>query len=129
MEAEIARWFEQYLDAFAACGRGELPLDEVLPYYGVPLLITTDDIVATVSSAEEVAGWVGTQIEGMLAAGYDRSEVLAAETTVVNANTALHRGEFSRRRADGSEISRLTVTYVITGGDDDRRISALLVHP
>lgn len=129
MDVEIARWFAEYLDAFAACGRGERPAEEALRYYAVPLLLTTDAVVVTLSSAAEVGAWVRSQVDGMREAAYDHSEVLTSETSVVNASTALHRGEFSRRRADGTEISRLGVTYVITEGAEGRRIAAMLVHP
>jgi uncharacterized NTF2-like protein DUF6841 len=46
----------------------------------------------------------------------------------LNRTTALHRAYFSRRRRDGEEISRLTVTYLIAGRPDDHRIAALLLH-
>ena len=64
----------------------------------------------------------------MRAAGYDRSEVLAGETTVLNRTCAVHHGRFARLRADGSEISQVEATYVITDGAVGRRISALVVH-
>lgn len=64
----------------------------------------------------------------MRAADYDHTEVLSSEVTVLNSTSALYRGAFSRQRSDGSEISRLTVTYLVTGGPAGRRISALAVH-
>ena len=67
------------------------------------------------------------QIERLRAAEYDRTETLDSETTVLNATTALQGADFSWLRADGSEIARLRVTYVITDGGAGRRISALAV--
>jgi len=64
----------------------------------------------------------------MRAAGYDHSEVLDFELTVLNSASALYRGVFSRQRSDGSEISRLTATYLVTDGPVGRRISVLAVH-
>ena len=32
----VSQWFGEYLDAFAACGRGERDTDSLLAYYGVP---------------------------------------------------------------------------------------------
>ena len=37
---DVSRWFGEYLDAFAACGRGERDTASLLAYYGVPLLVT-----------------------------------------------------------------------------------------
>jgi hypothetical protein len=68
------------------------------------------------------------QVDGMRVAGYDRTEELDAETVVLNGSCAGHRARFARLRADGSEISRLEVTYLITDRSEGRRISALVVH-
>jgi hypothetical protein len=62
-------------------------------------------------------------------AGYDRSETIASELSVVNARTALYAAEFSRWRADRSELGQLAATYLTTVGIEGRRISALIVRP
>ena len=64
----------------------------------------------------------------MRAVGYHGSEILGSEVTVLNSTSALYRGTFLRHRSDGSEISRLTATYLVTGGTAGRRISVLAVH-
>jgi hypothetical protein len=64
----------------------------------------------------------------MRAAGFARTEVLSAETSVVNSKSALLRETFVYRRNDGGEIRRLTATYLVTVGASGRRISVLAVH-
>lgn len=133
---EVRRWFDAYLEVFMACGRGEDGrLRRLLEHYDVPLLLATDAGVAPLTSEADVEGAIRQQVEGMRATGYARSEVLDARVEVVNRASALYHAAFSRLRADGSEIGRLRVTYVIAGGrgdgsGDDRRlrIAALLVH-
>jgi hypothetical protein len=125
---EVSRWFGEYLDAFASCGRGESETASLLTYYGVPLLLTTDDGVFALTSGEQVVAAVQRQVDGMRAAGYARSEILSSEITVLNATSALYRGTFSRHRSDGGEIGRLTATYLVTVGPVGRRISVLAVH-
>ena len=127
--ADTRAWFDEYLTAFAACGRGESDdLSSLLRYYGVPLVLSTDDATVALTSDGEVLNALGGQIEGMRAIGYDRSETLDSETVALNATSVLHTAEFSRRRADGDEIGRLRTTYLLTDGPDGRRISALVVH-
>jgi hypothetical protein len=127
--AEIRSWFGDYLGAFAACGRGECDdLRTLLQYYGVPLVLTSDEAAVALTTEEEVLNAVRRHVEGMREVGYDRSETLSSEVGGINATSALHTAEFSRRRADGSEIGRLRVTYLITVGANGRRISALAVH-
>ncbi|HEX4514185.1 MAG TPA: hypothetical protein VGH87_23385 [Polyangiaceae bacterium] len=125
---DVNEWFREYLDAFAACGRGERDASALLAYYGVPIFFTTDAGCAAMTSEEQVLAVAKQQVDGMRAAQYDHSEVLESESVVVNATSAIHRGTFVRVRADGSEINRVRVTYVITESARGRRISGLLVH-
>jgi hypothetical protein len=125
---DMSRWFGEYLDAFAACGRGEADADALLEYYGVPLLLTTENGFFALTSDDQVIAALQPQVDGMRAAAYDRSEILDSEVTVLNFASALYRGTFSRQRSDGGEISRLTATYLVTEGAVGRRISVLAVH-
>ena len=127
--ADIRVWFDEYLAVFAACGRGESDdLAALLHYYEVPLVLSTDDAAVALTSEEQVLNALAGQVEGMRAAGYDRSETLDSEVVAINATSALHTAEFSRRAADGTEIGRLRTTYLLTDGSGGRRISALAVH-
>jgi hypothetical protein len=122
-------WFEGYLEAYAACGRGESDdLRGLLEYYGVPLLLTTDQAAAALTTEDDVLDAVRRQVDGMRASGYHRSETLGFEVVEINATSALLTADFSRQRADGTEIGRLRVTYLVTVGPKGRRISALAVH-
>jgi hypothetical protein len=127
-ESDVDRWFGEYLKVFEACGRGDSDAGSLLAFYGVPLLVATDDGFIALASEDRVVAAAQQQIDGMRAAAYDHSDVLGSEVTVLNATSALYRGEFSRRRADGGEIGRLTVTYLVTDGSVGRRISALVLH-
>jgi hypothetical protein len=126
--AELRAWFDDYLRAFATCCRGDSgDVRPLLEYYGVPLLLTTDASAVALASGDEVVAAVGQQIERLRVAGYDRTETLDSETTRLNATTALHRAHLSWLRADGSEIARMRLAYVVTHGIDGHRISALVV--
>ena len=126
--SEVRRWFAEYLDAFAACGRGEQDTDSLLAYYGVPLLVTTGQGFFALTSDDQVVAAVRQQVDGMRAADYHGSEILGAEVSVLNSTSALYRGTFVRRRSDGGEIGRLTATYLVTDGTAGRRISVVAVH-
>ena len=126
--SDVSRWFDEYLDAYAACGRGEKDTASLLAYYGVPLLITTDGGFFTLTSDDQVVVAVQPQIDGMRAAGYAGSEVLGSEITVLNSASALLHGTFSYHSRSGDEIRRLSLTYLVTDGAGGRRISVLAVH-
>lgn len=125
---DISRWFGEYVEAFAACGRGERDARSLLAHWGVPLLLATDHGFAPLMTEDQVVAAAQQQIDEMRAAAYGGSDILGFEVTVLNAKSALYRGEISRQRADGAEISRLTATYLLTDGPVGRRISGLQVH-
>ena len=127
-EEHVKQWFGEYLDTFAACGRGERDASALLAYYDVPIFFTTDAGSFAMTTEAQVRVVAQQQIESMRAAEYHHSEVLESRMDVLNATSAIHRGAFSRVRADGSEISRLVVSYLVTEGPRGRRISALIVH-
>jgi hypothetical protein len=126
--SDVSRWFGEYLDVFAACGRGESDTSSLLAYYGVPLLLSTDGGYFALTSDDQVVAALQPQVDGMRAAGYARTEILGSEVTVLNATSAFYRGTFSRQRGDGAEINRLTATYLVTDGAAGQRISVLAVH-
>ena len=126
--SEVEDWFAQYLSAFAALGRGESRPGDVVPYYGVPFLLTTDDVIVSLGTVAEVAAWLQSQADATLATGYNHTETLASDVAILNRNTAVHRAEFSRQRADGTEINQMSVTYVITRESEGFRISTLVLH-
>lgn len=125
---DVRHWFDEYLAAFEACGRGESEAPSLLAYYGVPLLITSDAGSFTMTSDDQVVAFVRRHIDGLRAAAYGRSETLEANVTLLNRTSALYRATFCRRRHDGDEIGRLTATYLVTDGERGRRISVLSVH-
>ena len=65
---DVNHWFGEYLDAFAACGRGESETASLFEYYGVPLLITTGDGFYAPTPGEQVAAGMQPQVDGMRAA-------------------------------------------------------------
>ncbi len=128
-EREVREWFGGYLSDFVALGRGDTDdVRRLLLHYGVPLLVSTDAGTTALVDEDHVLAMARQQVDGMRVTGYDRTEELDAETVVLNGSCAVHRARFARRRADGGEISRLEVTYLITDRPEGRRISALVVH-
>jgi hypothetical protein len=125
---DVRKWFDEYLDAFAACGRGESDATSLLAYYGIPLLVVTDDGFLFLTSEDQVVAVAKQQVDGMRATDYDHSDILHSDVIVLNATSSIYRGQFSRVRGDGVEISRLAVSYLVTDGQGGRRISVLAVH-
>jgi hypothetical protein len=128
-KVDIRRWFDSYLADFVALGRGDADdVGRMLNHYGVPMLLSTDAVCMVLTDETQVLAAAKQQIDGMRSAGYDRSDELAADTTIVNRTCALHRARFARLRADGTEIARLEAKYLIAEVPAGRRISAIIIH-
>jgi hypothetical protein len=127
--AEVAGWFAGYLESFSALGRGEVDdVGRILAHYGVPLAVSTDDECLILTDEAQIKAVAKQQFDSLQADGYDHSEVLGADSTVLNESCVVHHGRFARIRADGSEISRFESTYVILDGPVGPRISVLIRH-
>jgi hypothetical protein len=124
----LRRWFDEYLDTFAACARGDREIASLLAFYGMPFVITSDEGVVAITSDDQLAAVMQGQLDGMRANGYHHSDVLHSDVTVLNSASGLYRGTFSRRDRNGREIANVTVTYVATDGADGLRISLLAAH-
>lgn len=81
---EVRAWFRSYLADFVVLGRGDLDdVRQILEHYGVPMLISTDAGTTALTDEDQVLALARQQVDGMRAAGHDRSEELAGETTVL----------------------------------------------
>ena len=128
---DVARWFGRYLDTYAACARRDCEFAELMKYYAVPLLISSDEGVVSLDGEDAIAATVLGQIGGLRAAGYHHTEVVNDEVTVLNLTSALYRGTFARVGQSGEQLSPATITYLITDGDDGQkglRIAVLAAH-
>jgi hypothetical protein len=110
----VNRWFDEYLETFSACTRGDRDLSALLSHYGVPLILTTDDGVTTLMTDDEAAAVMQSLVDGLRANGFHHVEVLHSEVSVLNSTSAIYRGSMSRRNVDGGEIGTPTVTYLVT---------------
>jgi hypothetical protein len=124
----VDRWFSEYLEDFGAVARGERQVDVLLERYAVPLLITVEDSVVQMPSAEDVTRVVGAQLGKLRSESFATSVKVSGDTTVLNAASAIRREVLSRRRPDSSEIDRVEMTYLITDSGQGTRIAVMAVH-
>ena len=124
----VSRWINGYLGAFAACVRGEGDMASLLGHFGVPMIVSSDEGVVTLMTDDEAAAVMQSQADALRALGFDHTEVLNSEVSVLNAASALYRGTLSRRNGDGAEIDCPTITYLVTDDVAGPRIVLLAIH-
>lgn len=124
----VGRWFDEYLEVFAAAVRGERPIAALLDCYAVPLTLTTDEGAISLSTDDQLAAVIQGQVDGLRAQNYHHTTLSHAEVTVLNASSALYRGAFVRYDIDGAELGRVAVTYLLVEGPDAAQIAVLASH-
>ena len=124
----VSRWIDGYLSTFAACARGEGDMASLLGHFAVPMIVTTAEGLVTLMTDDEAAAMMQSQVDGLKALGYDHSDVLHSEVTVLNGFSALYRATLSRRNHAGREIDCPTVTYLVIDDVAGPRIALLAVH-
>jgi hypothetical protein len=126
---DIREFFLAYLAAFSTLARGDRDdVEQLLAFYGVPLLVSSDGRCATLVDEAQVLGNVQHGIDAMRRLDYDRSILVSAETTIVNRSMAFHHVHVSRLLRDGSEIERIESTFLITETPAGRRFAAIVLH-
>ncbi len=124
----VSRFLDDYLEVFAACVLGEQEIAKLLAFYGVPLIITSDDGVIALTTDSEVTTVIQGQVDGLRALRYRGTRVLQSEVIGLNATSALYRASLSRYDDENDEIDCPTITYVVISSDDELRISMLAAH-
>jgi hypothetical protein len=126
--SEIRAWFQGYLDAFAAAVNDLSKSGRILNFYAVPLILAGDDEAQVLTSEEDVLAIVPRNAASLKPDHYSHSQLLDSHLIEINGSTVLLRGEFSRRRMDGTEIQRVGATYLIARGVVGLRIFAVATH-
>lgn len=126
--AAVSRWFDDYLDTFAASTRGDRDMTALLNHYGVPMIVTSDEGVVVLMTDDEAVALMQSQADALRALGYDHTEVLHSEVSVFNSASAMYRATLSRRTADGAEINCPTISYLVTEQPAGLRIAVLAAH-
>jgi hypothetical protein len=105
--ADVRDWFGGDLGTFTSLVAGERSdLESILAFFGVPLVIVTDDRYLPLSTGDAVLGTANTLIDQLLQANYAGSTVHRLDMRSLNARAALVDGELSRHDRRGDELAR-----------------------
>lgn len=125
--AEVRAWHGSYLDTFTRLAAGEnTELESVLSFFGVPLVIVTDDRYLGLSTRDAVLGTAKALIDQLLRVNYAGSTVHRLDIRPLNARAALVEGEFSRYDRRGDELERFGAVYLVAKTDEGWRITSLI---
>jgi ketosteroid isomerase-like protein len=122
-ETVVIRVLADYYAAFST-----LDIQAVLPYFHEPsMLIGPQGMFAAPTYAVLTTAFT-TAMEGLRARGFGRSELSVRNVQSLSATTTLVTGVAVRYKADGQELERVGVTYVLQKVDTHWKIAVLIVH-
>ena len=122
-QAAITSVLNEYYSAFST-----LDVQAIVHYYYEPsLFITPLGVNAVHTRADMVSGFT-TIIEGLRARGFARSELSMLCIKHLSDTATLASGVALRYRADGQELERAGVTYLLYKTDSRWKIAVTVIH-
>jgi hypothetical protein len=128
--AEFSDWFSnEYKPAFIEAVRGATDPTFISNYWGSPLWVGNDMGPVTLAETDaDVVRAFTAMTTRLHTAGYADSIVLDRRIVVYNEDGAAIDSLWSRTRADGSEIERVAVHFVVARRSDGIRVIAFETH-
>src|SRR5262245_53469870 len=112
-----------YYEAFST-----LELTAIVSYFSEPSMSIGPQGVFSAASRRELADAFVPFIEGLKAKGYGRSEFAEPQVTMLNEHTALVRGVAVRYLADGREMERVRISYLLHLMDAAWKIAVMVLQ-
>ncbi|HEY1339493.1 MAG TPA: nuclear transport factor 2 family protein [Bryobacteraceae bacterium] len=123
MTSDALRTLTDYYRAFST-----LKLDAIFPFFHEPATLISSQGVFVAAKPADVAAVFQQAIDGLRAAGFGHSELAVKDERSLSATASLIRGVAIRYHADGHELNRAGVTYVLNRTGDTWKIAVLILH-
>jgi ketosteroid isomerase-like protein len=105
-----------------------LDVDAFLPYFHEPCLLIGPEGMFAAPTHAVLATAFATPIEDLRTRGFGRSELDVRHTKALSETAELVTGIAMRYKADGQELERVGVTYVMHKNDSGWKIAVLILH-
>jgi ketosteroid isomerase-like protein len=121
--AAITQVLTNYYRAFST-----LDVQTFLPFFHQPCLVIGPQGVLAAPTPAVLATAFVPALESLRAKGYGRSELNLEKLEPLSATAALATGVAVRYKADGQELDRAGVTYLLHKAETGWRIAVLVIH-
>jgi len=128
-KAAVTQTLNNYYRAFSkAASLSKLDVQSALSYYHEPITFITAESVIAAATRTESAARVTALLESLRARGYVRSELAELHIKQVSVGLAVASGIAVRYKADGQELGRTGVTYVLRKTSEGWKLAVLVSH-
>jgi ketosteroid isomerase-like protein len=122
-EAAVTQLLADYYSAFST-----LDIQAILPYFHQPALLIAPAGVAAVPTSSALASIFAPVIEDLRTRGYGRSELSLQQVKLLSSTAASASGVARRYKADGQELERIGVTYLLHKAETGWKIAVVVLH-
>lgn len=122
-EEAVTQVLSDYYAAFST-----LNVEAILPYFHEPALLVGPQGVMPVATRVALVPIFGAVMEGLRSRQYARSELSVKQLRVLSATSALAIGVAIRYRADGQELERVGITYLLHKAASGWEFAVVVLH-
>jgi len=105
-----------------------LNIQAILPYFNEPSLLVDPQGVIPIPNHAALAAVFGPVMEGLRAKGYGRSEFEPDYAKSLSSSAALIGGVAVRYNADGLQLERVGITYVLHKTESGWKFATVILH-
>ena len=120
---DATQFLKNYYTTFSS-----LDIESITPCFQEPCIFISPQGVVASQTAEDVKGVFKLIAEGLRAKGYGRSELINLKVQRLSDTTMLASGIADRYKANGEELERVGVTYVLQKSGDGWKIAVTVIH-
>jgi ketosteroid isomerase-like protein len=122
-KAVVAQVLADYYAAFST-----LDAQAVGPYFHEPSLLVSPAGVTPTLTRGAVAAAFQPVMDGLRARGFARSQLINLRLKRLSASTMIAGGVAVRRKADGDELERAGVVYLLQKTNDRWQFATVVIH-
>jgi len=119
----VTQVLSDYYAAFST-----LDVQAILPYFHEPALLVGPQGVIPVPTRAALVPIFGATMQDLRRRQYARSELSLKQLTLLSATSAVAMGVAIRCRADGHELDRVGVTYVLHKAASGWEFAVVVLH-
>ena len=120
---DAMQFLKNYYTTFSS-----LDIELITPFFQEPCIFISPQGVAASQTAQEVKGVFKLIADGLRSKGYGRSELINLKVQRLSDTTMLASGIADRYKANGEELERVGVTYVLQKSGAGWKIAVTVIH-
>jgi len=120
---DATQFLKNYYTTFST-----LDIESITPFFQEPCIFVSPQGVVASQTAEHLKDVFKLIAEGLRSKGYGRSELINLKVQRLSDTTMLASGIADRYKANGEELERVGVTYVLQKSGDGWKIAVTIIH-